>query len=175
MDGIDIRIASELSKYWNLRFVSDRSSPDSWSFDALDAILDGKSDLALCSAWHQLSSYQILGLSTFVDYQCGTILVRAPTVISSSLYIYYALSIGVWTLIIMSLTFTAIVLTVVARYQGVRLRRWTSISRMFKYEDPIRSMLDLVSITSNQSILKMPTYATFRLLFIRFRNYILQT
>lgn len=167
MDGVDIRIVAELSKYWSIRFVSAPSSHDTWNRQALYEIRDGKSDMALCSSWLSHQNYQNYGLSTFVDNQCGTLLVRSPILISSALYVYYALRIGVWVIILISLIFTAVLLTLVSRYRRDRVQRRNVTKNRLIYEDFLRSILDLTSIISSQSI-HLPSYATARILVIRY-------
>lgn len=167
IDGVEFRIVSELAKYWNLRFVSNLSSSVVWNPSLMFQMLDTNIDLALCSPWLIIKNYKSFGLSTYIDSQCGTLLVRSPAMISSSLYIYYALSFKVWILIIICLFFTAVVLTAVSRYEGTTLSRWKTIDKKLIYEDFARSIMDLTSITSGESIHILSNYSSIRILLIR--------
>lgn len=172
-----MNIANELAKHFNVKFVTNSSSPDFWDYRALHMVRDGKSDLALCSSWLSINHYLVYGMSDYIHAECGTLLVPTPTLVSSALYAFFPFSLGVWVAILCSLIGTACLLTGVSRWHLSQIRthydgshnRYSKHGRV--YTDVVRSFLDLVNIATCHGTDHLPNYATAKITLMRLLNF----
>lgn len=97
--GIEYNILQEVTKNWhvNLIIANDSSLKSKWNF-AVDALLEGKVDMAMCSLW--LNTMVDLLPNITITYPfldtCVTLLVPKPQVVPDIFYVFQPVQFTLW-------------------------------------------------------------------------------
>lgn len=97
IDGLEYRFIADITARvrWPLIWVHHSRSAESFNLPSRD-LLDGLGDVAVCSQWMTAARALQFDMTDIVDFQCGTFLVRKPTPLSTSVYVYRAFSAPLW-------------------------------------------------------------------------------
>lgn len=123
--GIEYNILREVTKNWqvNLKIINDSHTSDAsqWK-SAIDAVLEGRADMAMCSLWLNL----ILDLApdTSIIYPflhtCVTLLVPKPQLLPDVSFVFQPAQFGVWLLLILLVPAMSLFLGGLSRFTSTK-------------------------------------------------------
>lgn len=153
MDGTEFRFVKDITRNWQKTFnLRDSSRTNHSPYEVLpNDLLNGTSDMAMCSIWLLEKNYKRFDLTTFYDEMCSTFLVPKPKKLNEAIAIYTALQKYVWMLFLSVLLMSIIALSLITK-----IERSLSIENA-RQIDLSHAILETIAIVSSLPIYRLPS------------------
>lgn len=116
IDGLEYRIAKEMSRHWNLTVIHrdfSQEISDPWSAVKDDVVKD-RADMAMCSIWLTNDNWTRMEFTRSSSTLCTTFLAPKPGLVDPAEYIVLTLDITAWIILLLSMVVAVLWLYIVA-------------------------------------------------------------